>query len=233
MSRDFYRNRSALGSIPQLESKVMAEYIPTANTKLLLHFNGNANDSSGNGSNGSASGVTYPDAPTATFNKVVNFPGSGRISFSKNSYTYLLNNWTMVAWVKRNVTGTENGIIYQMGNCFFRPTGANYWDGSGDRRVSNGSFDQSDITKYHLYVWTKSSTGGQKFYQDGELVATQASTSNNSNDYSNVFFGYQSSPASNQSANQRADEFILESGIWDDTKVLNYFNDNKKGFGIS
>ena len=118
-----------------------------------------------------------------------------------------------------------------MVNCFFRPMHACYYDGSGDRYISNPDFDPNDTTNYHLYVWTKSSTGGQKFYQDGELVATQASTSNNSNGYSNVFFGYQSSPAATQSCNQRADEFLLESGIWDDTKVLNYFNDTKRGFG--
>lgn len=233
--RDYFRNRQVLGSIRQLDVVVPVftnEYIPTANTKLLLHFNDNVTDYSGNSKNGSASGITYVSSPNSIFGKSINFAGSGSVDIGKYSTTYLYNNWTMVAWVKRNVTGTNNNIIYQMGNCFFRPTECGYYDGSGDRYVINSDFDSNDTSNYHLYVWTKSSTDGQKFYQDGVLSGSQAATSDNSDNYPNVGLGYQRSPVSNQSCNQKIDEFILESGIWSASEILAYFNKNKSAFGL-
>lgn len=48
------------------------EYIPNAATKLLLHLNGNSNDASGNGNNGTDTGIIYSQAD-GKFNQGANF----------------------------------------------------------------------------------------------------------------------------------------------------------------
>lgn len=210
----------------------LGEYLPNSNTKLLLHLNGNSTDSSGKGNVGTDTSITYGMA-YGKFGQGANFNGSSsKIQFPKNSNTYLYNNWTMIAWVKRNITGIDYMTIYQMGNCFFYCSGCYYYDGGGDRVITNSLFNKNDITNYHMYAWTKSSTDGQKFYQDGVLAGTESSTSNNSNNYSNVFLGYCTSPAPTQSSNQNIDEFILEGDVWSPEKIKKYYTMTKGRFGI-
>lgn len=199
----------------------------SATTKLLLHLNGNSTDSSGNGNNGSDSNITYSQV-NGKFGQGAGFNGvSSRINFPKNSNTYLYNNWTIIAWVKRNVTGINNSCIWQMGNCFFYVQQAGYYDGGGDRYVVNSLFNQNDTTNWHCYIWTKSSTTGQCFYQDGVLAGTQASTSNNSDGYYEVNMCFQGAPGANTSSNQNVDEFALLGGIMTPQQVAKYYTYTK------
>jgi len=208
----------------------LGEYIPNANTKLLLHLNGNSTDSSGNSNIGTDTSITYSQA-NGRFGQGAGFNGtSSKISYIKGANNYLLNNWTMIAWVKRGSPTSETIPIYQMGNCYFAFGGVSYWDGSGDRRISD-SATPTDHTRFFCYVWTKSSTGGQKLYRDGVLVGTEASNTNNSNSYSEVNVGRFASPG-NRWFNGAIDEFILENVVWTPAQIAKYYSMTKGRFGI-
>jgi len=64
------------------QGMTLGEYLPNANTKLLLHLNGNSTDSSGNNNNGTDTAITYSQA-NGKFGMGAGFNGStSRIVFS-------------------------------------------------------------------------------------------------------------------------------------------------------
>jgi len=209
----------------------LGEYLPNSNTKLLLHLNGNSTDSSGKGNVGTDTSVTYGMA-YGKFGQGANFNGSSsKIQFSKNSNTYLYNNWTMSAWYYITEDNTNN-LIYQMGNCGFGPGRAFYYSsdwGSGDYLLATQIFN-----KWTHIVYTKSSVSGigQKLYVNGNLVASSPNRiTNNSDSYSNVNVGRFDSPG-NSWFKGSIDEFILEGDVWSPEKIKKYYTMTKGRFGI-
>jgi len=199
-------------------------------TKGLWHFEGNSNDSSGNTNNGTDTDITYGLA-YGKFGQGALFNGaSSKIALSKNSTTYLYNDWTMAVWAKRGSTTSGTDGIYQMGNCVLGFGFASYYDGSAGRLVVDSSVP-TDTTNWYFYVWTKSSSSGQKLYRNGVLVGTQASTSNNSDSYSKVNIGRFDSPG-NSWFNGTLDEFILEGRIWSASDIKKYYTYAKGRFGL-
>lgn len=202
----------------------------SATTKLLLHLNGNSTDSSGNGNNGSDSNITYSQT-NGKFGQGAGFNGnSSRINFSKNSNTYLYNNWTMSAVIKRGVTSGKD-TIFQMGNAHFGVDYVAYWDGSSNNVLYTGGGLISDTTNYYNLVWEKSSTDGQKLFINNKLVATNNGTSNNSDSYSNVNLGRFDSPG-NTWYQGLIDEFIMETGVWSNSYRTKNFTYSQGRFGI-
>ena len=82
--------------------------IPTANLIAFYSFEGNANDSTSNNNNGTASNVRYDYSGTASnityttgkFGKAIEFNGSTGFMNVENMSTVLANNFTVSMWVK-------------------------------------------------------------------------------------------------------------------------------------
>ena len=96
-----------------LTASTMAQvpsYVPTTGLVGWWPFNGNANDESGNGNNGSpGSGVTLTTDRFLTTNAAYDFNGSGNISLTSIP-TVGSQDFTISGWVKTNNTSVRKGI---------------------------------------------------------------------------------------------------------------------------
>ena len=89
-------------------------YIPTNGLVGYWPFNGNANDESGNGNNGTVNGATLTMDRFGVANKAYNFNSNPQyISFPNGSASSLniTGNFTLSFWVKTTATTTNNGFL--------------------------------------------------------------------------------------------------------------------------
>jgi hypothetical protein len=92
----------------------LPNYIPTSGLVGYWPFNGNANDESGNGNNGTVNGATLTTDRFGVANKAYNFNSNPQyISFPNGSASSLniTGNFTLSFWVKTTATTTNNGFL--------------------------------------------------------------------------------------------------------------------------
>ena len=152
-------------------------------------FNGNANDASGNGNNGTANGATLIQDRFGIANSAYSFNGVNNfISFSGVPMSQV-DNWTITAWIKPASTnqagiavalGFDNGNIgngYSLGICLeggFVATGSKLWGIFGGIIGSiSGGFDFLSTNQWYQVVMSRKS-GTTSFYVNG--IATLGGT---------------------------------------------------------
>lgn len=93
-------------------------YVPTNGILGWWPFNGNANDESGNGNNGTVNGATLIADRFGNANKAYSFNGlNNKITGNTNSAFELLHNRTMSVWVKSTAnTSADQGIFGYIGD---------------------------------------------------------------------------------------------------------------------
>lgn len=153
-------------------------------------FNGNANDASGNGNNGTVYGASLTSDRNGNPNNAYSFNGAGNyISVPYSNSIGVQQNITISFWVYFNGGSCGPRIIQSMpwGNCggFYISSSSNsnvsrYFDG-GLNDCSQNVITSSPFLSalnWHHVVWNASGlTGISKFYFDGNLV-TNTSTNN-------------------------------------------------------
>ncbi len=77
-------------------------YVPTNGLVGWWPFTGNANDSSGNGNNGTVSGATLTTDRFGNANKAYSFSGSANDKINFNLPNNISNNFTILIWVRPN-----------------------------------------------------------------------------------------------------------------------------------
>jgi opacity protein-like surface antigen len=91
-------------------------YVPTNGLVGWWPFNGNANDESGNGNNGTVNGAVLSSDRFGNGNKSYNFNGTQNINITNSSIAAFLNNsFTCVAWFK--TSSNLPGDIVRYDNC--------------------------------------------------------------------------------------------------------------------
>jgi hypothetical protein len=210
-----------------LTAKVMAQvpsYVPTNGLVGYWPFNGNANDESGNGNNGTVNGATLTTDRFGNVNTSYSFNGSSNwieISHNSNFDFETPNSITISTWIKTSMTSgavfvqkqsgvgnTQNGV-----NC-----GILNLNGSlcGVSKKTNGiqSLIASPATvsnnnSWHHFVYCFSG-GYAKTYLDGVLISSQTDAGSIvGNSTTNLIFGY-GLPLNNFFYNGRLDDI----GIW-------------------
>jgi len=91
----------------------LGEYIGAGSsiTKLLLHMNGNSNDSSGNGNNGTDTMITYSKL-YGKFNEGALLNGSSSyIKILNSSSLNMPNNFTISVWIKKSSINDKHILI--------------------------------------------------------------------------------------------------------------------------
>src|SRR5580693_6339652 len=78
-------------------------------------FNGNANDASGNGNNGTVNGATLTPDRFGNTNSAYNFNGTNNYIGFANVPTSQVDNWTMTAWVKPASFNQAQSIAVALG----------------------------------------------------------------------------------------------------------------------
>lgn len=209
----------------------LGEYIKTPNTIGLWHFNGNANDDSGNGLNGSNVGTVIYSKSNGKFNEGAGgfFTNSSYISIADNNLLDLTT-FTISVFVKITVF---KGVIYAK----FRSAyvdGNYYLDTAGRSNrlrflyASNGTQTNLTINKslssgvwYNVIV--TAGGGNIKAYINAELISTSTYTGTIATNAHPLTIGTRATDYSYNYLDGNIDELIIENVIWDQTQIQKYY----------
>ena len=169
-----------------LTAQNVPSYVPTNGLVGWWPFNGNANDESGNGNNGTVKGAILTDDRNGVSNSAYYFSSSGcatRIDVSVNT-TSITSGLTIQVWAMRSGNGCYGPRLLE----FWANNGAGNaqwgWDNSNTgirigSHTSSGSIYKSLPTRLNN-VWTQlvyTNNGTMAhFYQDGVLLDSLASS---------------------------------------------------------
>ena len=221
----------------------LGEYIPTSNTKLLLHLNGNSTDSSGNGNNGTDTNITY-GLGYGRFGQGASFNGSNsRININDSeTFNFAANNFTISCFVKRSTTNVEHGIMGQCDSAFSAGSVAFFLHITNANVLRAAIYNSSNSTvviastatvdaNWHHILFQRSGNN-LYLYMDNKLMATQDCTGFTiKNSTSKLAIGILGeSPYGPFSGN--IDEVIIENRAWSASEINKYYTMTKGRFGI-
>ena len=168
-------------SFTQIIHAQVPTYVPTNGLVGYWPFNGNVNDESGNGNNGTVNGATLTTDRNGNANSAYSFDGNDLISILNSpSFNFgTTNNFTMSLWFKRQSTSDEWDVLLsyscpdeggggglQLGTTTnfhleFGSSGAEFFDGGN---VNDTSWHMLTVTFDRVIDIVK-------IYQDGEYVS--------------------------------------------------------------
>jgi gliding motility-associated-like protein len=174
----------------------LPSYVPTNGLVGYWPFNGNANDESGNGNNGTVNGATLTTDRFGVANKAYSFNGVNNYINAGSNISF--SNFTITTWVYMNANPTGlNALVSKISTNFqnfelaINP-GINNpslsW-GNGSSWFGLNSSQTLPVAQWHHIVATYNSSNIMTLYFDGNVLLTSTATS-----YSNVsgfetFFG--------------------------------------------
>lgn len=228
---------------------MLGEYLSAGSgiTKGLWHLNGNSNDSSGNGNNGTDSNITYGLA-YGKFGQGAGFNGSSsKITIANHESLRPASAFTISAWIYKT-NKTSYGIVFNSG---YDNSASPYQFGgirlyvsnSGDLVGQIGAYGTTftignsggyinATTWYHIaFTWT----GTQAYlYLNGSQLFNNANSTAPSYQASNaVLIGVRQAGTSNDLwFGGSIDEVIVENVAWSAEKVKKYYTYSRGRFGI-
>lgn len=223
----------------------LGEFIPSSNTILMLHLNGNSTDGSSNGLNGTDTSITYSKI-YGKFNEGATFNGStSRIMipsqdlFRTNTWTFsciLVNKGTLPATASYIFARNKNADLYaRLGIGFQKATGklfvcANQGTNEWERK---DVYSFNDLANGDMITIT-SKWPTLKTYKNGVLVNTSTFTTR---DFLTVDANAQiaigrAGAYSNYYFNGALDEIIFENIDWSAIQVQKYYTNTIGRFAI-
>jgi len=176
-------------SVRCIEGEAAGGTIPINGLAAYYPFNGNANDESGNGNNGTVIGASFTNDRFSTSNKAIHFDGTTQYITIPNSTSLNspINEISIIAWVNVESGGTNSPRIFRKGNTgydfcltptsgsrklvFFPNSSINY---NNQQPTSSISFSEG---VWHQVVITEVGTT-VNFYIDGVSAGTSTSSLN-------------------------------------------------------
>lgn len=168
------------------------EVLPSSDTKALYHFDGNANDSSGNGANGSASGPTLANG---RFGQGYQWSSSGSNgNLISATIPSLGQTYTLMAWINYGGTAANGSILgilnFTAGGSTQNSRVILYDSGTGTYHLyaddsgagSNAGASTATITPktwYFIAVTKTGSNGTLTYYINGAKDSTWTASSDN------------------------------------------------------
>ncbi|MFN3916687.1 MAG: LamG-like jellyroll fold domain-containing protein [Flavobacteriales bacterium] len=219
---------------------------PTLNNGLILHYplNGNAQDASGNGNNGSiVSGVTAAADRFGNTNSALQFNGSnGHIAVPSGVY-FDGNDFTVTAWVRKN-SNNNHSRLFDFGNgspnnnvilaitdgTSGRPFSNNFNNTTSVGRVTSPS-GQLAINQWQLITYTWSDNSG-RIYVNGELVAQDMQTPVQ-NVVRNLNYIARSNWSGDGYANSRFDDFRIYNRVLSESEIQAMVYNQPENLSIS
>jgi len=216
----------------------LGEFIPSSNTKLLLHLNGDSTDSSGNGNNGTDTAITYSQA-NGRFGMGAGFNGSSSyISIATRFFSSYSGNFTISAWIYGSSIVASEEPIYCEADVYGGPrlrlmiiNGKPHigFFVSGVWYTAEGANNISTNIWNHLICVKNGTT--LLIYLNGVLQNTGACPLSTDTHYGNSEIGRYRSP-SGYYYDGSIDEVIVENVAWSAEKVKKYYTMTKGRFGI-
>jgi hypothetical protein len=210
------------GIISLTAAAQIPNYVPTNGLVGWWPFNGNANDESGNGNNGTVNGATLTTDRFGVANKAYYFSSSGcntRIDISNFNYNGTVSEFSISFWMKRTGNGCISPRLFEFGNG--NGWGVNWVNGLTTMDwVANQNLQ--DNTWYHVvYVLTP---GTIKSYVNG-IQDSQFPISNSISSwfYPSVCFGRMNHPAYD-AFNGNLDDISVFNRALTQQEITNLYN---------
>jgi hypothetical protein len=169
------------------QAQTIPAYVPTNGLVGWWPFNGNANDESGNGNNGTVNGATLTSDRNGNGNSAYNFDGVNDFIFITNNFYDISVNHSIIMWVSINDVSqitqylwntyphTAEAFIY---NYLAVNNGVKYCLGNGMNWniicPSQNTFLTSNPNMWYLYSMTYNN-GLWSTFINGQLVSTYSS----------------------------------------------------------
>lgn len=193
---------SGAGNAPASLSEGLVAYYP---------FNGNANDMSGKGNNGSVSAATLTTDRFGNSNYAYSFNGSSshiRVNHSSslNSSSVSISGWFNTNTLPTNEADSVKGIVnkwwqlnstcngnynaYSLG--LTKPAGKNPVVGAATSFYAGDVFYSSNViekNKWYHFTFTHSATSGGKLYVNGQLVNSNTTAGTICNSTNPIYIG--------------------------------------------
>jgi hypothetical protein len=181
---------------------------PTSNNGLVAYypFNGNANDESGNGNNGTVNGATLTTDRSGVVNSALSFDGVNDYVRVEDSLSLdIAGAITIAAWVKINSISDYWGIVSKRINwidcnyqVYFAQDGSNNWM-NPRFTFYNGGWPTHIATNAHLFVDTwyyvavtfNENTDEIKMYDNGDEVYSGTETLTMSTNNAPLYLGWE------------------------------------------
>ena len=191
--------------LPTIAQKIPS-YVPTNGLVGWWPFNGNANDESGNGNNGTVNGATLTADRNGKANSAYSFDGNSQnILLNKNLNSNISNSITIALWVKIPQNGGGMAIVQNYNKSpyntlFAVSTSPNYHqyilygDNCNDKAASNfyKNKNTSMINEWNLLVYTIDTKNSLKLYCNNQFMGEKNDGtvfSNNCNQNTSLRFG--------------------------------------------
>jgi hypothetical protein len=171
-----------------LTANVMAQvpsYVPTNGLVGWWPFNGNANDESGNGNNGTVNGATLTNDRFGVANKAYSFNNA---NITKSNFQINFNEISVAFWLKNNnITDIQRIVTHQWPSGSFsthivNDPGGNtpFYLGGIIMNPSNQQYSTANPSPAYLNTWTHfiltNNNNSQKLYINGVLVDVSISS---------------------------------------------------------
>jgi len=211
--------------------------LPTNGLVAYYPFNGNANDESGNGNNGTVNGATMTADRKGNVNKAYSFDGSNSIVLNQPFLTgvFSLSIWVKITDLQPGVWGAifSNGILHGYGNGF------NAWLSNKNENIYFNKFPNGTSTGpskavnindnlFHnfIFVWDGlTGLSSAKIYHNGSLLATGEVTSTTINSTWNLTFGFSKDSGLNFYFKGMLDDIRLYNRALTETEIQQLYNE--------
>ena len=206
-------------------------YVSTNGLVGYWPFNGNANDESGNGNNGTVNGATLTTDRNGVANKAYSFNGSSYIAVAHNN-TFNMQQATWSVWVKKNSSTTGNGMYifgkrdnaqHQVTFCAGNTGNMQLGWASGQAIGINGG---NIVSSWHMLTITYDQTipsSNVSFYYDGILQGT-STIQPFSFVNGDIRFGIEVNNSNWQAFNGFIDEGIIYNRVLSNSEILQLYN---------
>ena len=189
-------------------------------------FNGNANDASGNGNNGTVNGATLTTDRFGNSNGAYSFDGIDSYITQNNTPNILTSNYSISIWFNSPVSLCSNNVMLRSGdasNCGWQgfhigPAGPNNFGlidlGNNNYAfVPNYNCNNISINEWHNLVYTRQNMYSKQ-YIDGILVSSNSSSHYDVASNCPIFFG-------SNHLDQNGNSWNVFNGKLDDIAIYN------------
>jgi hypothetical protein len=173
-------------------------YVPTTGLVGWWPFNGNANDESGNGNNGTVNGATLTTDRNGSGNSAYSFDGVNDYILSPGGANYINDSLTISFWIYNTTNSFSNTELICIGSssstyygvvCTNLGTRLNYARGCGETTQTNANSPFSLNTWNHIVIRSFAAPNQTEVYLNGNFQGYASNSNPAGCSNSNLYFG--------------------------------------------
>jgi len=227
MKKNYMRLIVALLFATNLMAQNVPNYVPTNGLIGWWPFNGNANDESGNGNNGTVNGATLTSDRNGKTNSAFYFNKIQNITCGKSNVFGLTDNYLSFSfWTQSN----NNALPYIAKYQNMVPSNSNYFIGNAGKTTTNKfkitangqnsyDFNITSSNWNHIFVFFDGKKDSVTIYLNNELISKNSLIF--SNIISNQELAFGSIPSFDYNPNNASYAYPMVNGILDDIAIFN------------